>query len=70
MNKNLLNQRMLERLEKWQKSAPKATTAAKEKKTVMQTFRPRKDYGDDIDHRDNEAWNKEFINNPIYRGYR
>ncbi len=65
-----LNKNMQERLEKWRKKLPPTVVPEKTKKPVMQNFIARKEYGDDCDQRDNNAWNQEFKNNPIYRSYR
>lgn len=65
---------MQERLDKWRKNTLPVKSADTLRGKSPVSFRPvRGDYGDDIrdfERKEQEAWNKEFQNNPMYRGYR
>lgn len=67
---NNLSKEMQERLDKWRKNTLPVTSSEKVRGPKPTNYVARGDYGDDIrdfERKENEAWNREFQNNPMYR---
>lgn len=68
-----LSSKYQQRLEEWKKRTSGTPIEQKPKQTQKNHYVGRADYGDDIrdyEAKDMAAWRQEFMNNPMYQGYR